>query len=184
MNRKQILMIIVAVMLFTGAGSVLAISLKSKPSLDSQQSSENNSNTGSTNKQTNSGTNNQSSTETPSTKSKGNSTQQQTTSPSSNTNTNSTTSPTSTNPYTPPVTETCPDYLRQSYSDSYNANINAENINYQNNKDSIRSYWNSRGLLNSGAAEAALAAEDQRHQSALTSIENNYQQQLSNSNCS
>lgn len=86
--------------------------------------------------------------------------------------------------YSPPPTDPCPDYLKQSFTDVYNANIGAENINYQSNKQSISEYWNSKGLLYSGSAQAALAAEDQRHQNALTSIESSYQQQLGSHHCS
>ena len=184
MNRKQIVMTLLAVVLFVGSGTALAFNIKTKPKLITQPSSESGFNTSTTKKQSTSNTNNQTPSEAPLSKPSGSSSQPKTASPSSNPTPNSPAPTTTPNSYVPPVVETCPDYLRASYTDTYNANTAAENSNYQNNINSIKAYWNSRGLLYSGAAQAELAAEDQRHQSALSSIENNYQQQLSNSNCS
>lgn len=93
-------------------------------------------------------------------------------------------SSTTTNYTPPPAAPTCPDYLKSSYTEVYNANINAENIKYASNKQSISEYWGSRGLLYSSMHQDALAAEDQRHISALSSIETAYQQQLTSHNCS
>jgi hypothetical protein len=184
MNRKQITLIVIASLLFVGAGAVLALNLKTNPSLSNSSSSDDDSDYGAIDNKEKVGTEYQTTSGAPSTKSIGSSTQTQSNTPSKTPNTNNQTTATVPNTYTPPVTSPCPDYLRDSYTGTYDANINAENVTYQNNRDSIKSYWNSRGLLYSGATEGALATEDQRHQTALSVINNNYQQQLAKSNCS
>lgn len=182
MNRKQLLFISVAVILFIVAGSASALYIKTGADVKVQSTNGTTSSSTEAKQSIKNGVDSQSSSEAPSTAYETNpSTQALNAAPSYS---NTPTSPqTPTNSSTQPITETCPDYLKASYNDSYNANVNAENIKYQNNKDSIKAYWNSRGLLYSGSAVQDLAAEDQRHQSALSTLSSNFQQQLADKNC-
>jgi cytoskeletal protein RodZ len=69
--------------------------------------------------------------------------------------------------------------LKQSQEVSYQANVNAENVNSQSNIANIQSDYRSRGLGFSGLMQEAINQENQRHQFALSSLEVTYQQQMS-----
>lgn len=66
---------------------------------------------------------------------------------------------------------------KQSRTELYNAEVNAENTRHQTNRNNIESDYRSRGLGFSGLMQDALNREDQRYQAALTKLHADYQQQ-------
>lgn len=68
---------------------------------------------------------------------------------------------------------------KESQTQLYNANVNAENTRHQTNRSNIESDYRSRGLGYSGLMQEALSKEDQRHQTALASLTASYQQKMS-----
>lgn len=67
---------------------------------------------------------------------------------------------------------------KESQTQLYNANVNAENTRHLTNRSNIESDYRSRGLGFSGLMQDALNKEDQRHQAALAKLQADYQQRM------
>lgn len=72
---------------------------------------------------------------------------------------------------------------KQLHIESYPVYKDGARVNHESKLAAIHSDWASRGMANSGMAQAEKAAENERYQAELAMLESQYQQKLATYDC-